>query len=293
VTNSRKAVCFLAILLIASVTPALAQGTYTQIDVPGAYSTAVTGINGAGEIVGTYFDSNGEHGFVLSGGVFTTIDVPNAGTTSAAAINDLDQVVGSDNLGEGFLYDIPTQTFSTIAYPGQGYITFPAAINNAGTIAGTIQLAGPAHLDEGFELSNGIYTRITVPGSQSSFTSGVNNSGEIIGNYLNASGVCCYTFLVIQDKYQRFVVPGIPSAVGVGINDGGTIVGTWFPPSGKPYQAGFLFANGTFQPLRFPHENSTYAAGINNFGEVVGYFVNQNGFSHGFTWMPPADAAKK
>ncbi|HBZ70102.1 MAG TPA: hypothetical protein DEP35_10350 [Deltaproteobacteria bacterium] len=37
--------------------------TYTTVDVPGATGTAVSGINNAGEIVGTYTDGTGFHGF--------------------------------------------------------------------------------------------------------------------------------------------------------------------------------------------------------------------------------------
>jgi uncharacterized repeat protein (TIGR03803 family) len=39
--NPREAVCFLALLLVASAPLALAQGTYTQIDVPNSHGTAI------------------------------------------------------------------------------------------------------------------------------------------------------------------------------------------------------------------------------------------------------------
>jgi len=74
--NPRKAVCILAAFVIAFVPLALGQGTYTQIDVPGATTTVIQGINAAGDVVGSYNDSNGSHGFLLSSGVFTTIDYP-------------------------------------------------------------------------------------------------------------------------------------------------------------------------------------------------------------------------
>jgi probable HAF family extracellular repeat protein len=44
--------------------------TYTTFDDPLATTngTIANGINGLGQIVGTYFNASGEHGFLLSGG---------------------------------------------------------------------------------------------------------------------------------------------------------------------------------------------------------------------------------
>src|SRR5262249_56669907 len=75
-------------------------GTYTTIDDPlGVKGTAATGINDAGQIVGTYRDSaNVPHGFLLSGGLFTTIDDPSAPagfSTTVRDINAAGQIVGT------------------------------------------------------------------------------------------------------------------------------------------------------------------------------------------------------
>jgi hypothetical protein len=43
-----------------------ANATATLIDVPGATSTIVYGINNAGVLVGTYIDASGTHGFMAS-----------------------------------------------------------------------------------------------------------------------------------------------------------------------------------------------------------------------------------
>jgi hypothetical protein len=40
--------------------------TFTPIDVPGAIYTEAYGINPRGQIVGPYFDSTGEHGFLAT-----------------------------------------------------------------------------------------------------------------------------------------------------------------------------------------------------------------------------------
>ena len=64
---------------------------------PGATSTSAAGINNRGEIVGSYTDSSGTHGFIFANGVFTRFDVSfpsiNVTRTAAAGINDLGEIV--------------------------------------------------------------------------------------------------------------------------------------------------------------------------------------------------------
>jgi uncharacterized membrane protein len=86
------------------------KGIFTTIDVPGAVKgTVANGINASGQIVGTYQDSVGFHGFELTTkGIFITIDVPGAiaGTTEAFGINSQGQISGffTDSLGvHGFV----------------------------------------------------------------------------------------------------------------------------------------------------------------------------------------------
>src|SRR3954447_13134218 len=85
-------VAFLVIAPMATGSSANAANfSFTQIDVPGAFSTQAFGINDAGQIVGTFSDSTGtgQHGFLDTGGSFTPIDVPGATIgTFANGIND-------------------------------------------------------------------------------------------------------------------------------------------------------------------------------------------------------------
>ena len=133
--NLSKAPYFVAALMIAFVPLASAQGTYTQIDYPGAVETSCIAINSAGDTVGFFKDTDSNtHGFLLSSGTFTQLDVPGASSTQAFGINDLGQIVGFNGTGS-FSYDIATQTFSpyptmvprllipkaTVAVPGPGW----------------------------------------------------------------------------------------------------------------------------------------------------------------------------
>jgi uncharacterized membrane protein len=164
--KSCKVILWLAVLLLAISPLTIAQGTYTQIDYPGAVQTYAYGIDTAGDVVGSYVDtSNNVHGFFLSAGIFTTLDVPGATGTAATGINDVGQIVGSTNT-DSFLYDVATQTFTQFSSSFANSSTFAFAINNAGTIVGYIivnHTNGPIY---GFELKGTKYAQVAFPKRQ-------------------------------------------------------------------------------------------------------------------------------
>ena len=68
-------------------------GVITTLDVPfpGATDTLLYGISNPGQIVGSYIDSTGTHGFVDVSGAFAPIDAPDTPPgigTFARSIND-------------------------------------------------------------------------------------------------------------------------------------------------------------------------------------------------------------
>jgi probable HAF family extracellular repeat protein len=68
-------------LASASLVQGSAIFTFTQLDVPGAYNgTSASGINDAGQIVGSFGDSTGQHGFLAT---------PNAAPTPEPATDAL------------------------------------------------------------------------------------------------------------------------------------------------------------------------------------------------------------
>ncbi len=126
----------------------------------GSFGTIPTGIDTAGDIVGTYTDTNGaRHSFLLpASGTLVTFDPPGTDTSpcpatglgaiacgsAAIGINDAGQIVGAyidlDGVGHGYLRsangDFTTfndSSAGTAALTGTGAFS----INAAGTIAGT------------------------------------------------------------------------------------------------------------------------------------------------------------
>ena len=285
----RKTIFWLLVFHFASVL-VLAQGTYTQIDVPGAVQTEVFGINTASDIVGNYEVNNATyHGFLLSNGVYTTIDYPGASSSEATGINDVGQIVGAyfgATFG-GFLYDVQSQTFTNIDFPGS-IQTYATAINNAGTIVGFV--SNNQAQTVGFELVGGQFRKVLPHGFNYSNANGINNLGQVVGLGTITGHAKRINFLFTDGKFQQLKIPA-PFALAEGINDAGAIVGGYGTFSEGT--TGFLYQSGTLESLMFPGSANTGATGINNAGEVVGYFIDGAGNTHGITWTPPGDAPKK
>lgn len=119
-------------------------GTITTFEVPGA-TYGINGqvyINNAGEVAGTYGDSNGNtDGFVEHHGTVTTLDGPGAMDTVLDGINNSGEVLGAyldSNFNE---HDFVEKhgSFTNLSLPAGASLFFvPAAINDAGTVAGAI-----------------------------------------------------------------------------------------------------------------------------------------------------------
>jgi len=282
-TSTRRSALMLPTFLIFSSLCTMAQGAYTQIDYPGSIETFVYGIDSSGDIAGWYVQTSGSHqGFFLSQGIFTTISYPDASDTAVLGMNDFGQFVGSTADPDiGFLYDSQNQTFTTIAYPA-AFQTYPTAINNGGKIVGYFD--GTAG-NFGFELVGSTYRLVVPKGESNSTATGITSTSHVDAS-LNRN------FVVSQEKYQGLSIPDVPSAAVAGINPAGTAIVGWYQPSSGIYN-GYSYQNRVLQTLQFPGSTYTVANGVNDAGEVVGYFEDSNFNYHGFTWTPPVNDTKK
>src|ERR1700674_4781057 len=181
-TTFCKTILSIAVLLLAVAPLALAQGTYTQIDYPGASATEALAINATGDVAGFYADeANNYHGFLLSNGVYTSFSYPGSKYTVATGINDLGQIAGyaTEPGTVGFVYDVATQTFS-ILKPTSFRMALPTCINNAGGVGGYATGSGRTL---GFEFISAKYRSIQPPGASNTYLLGIDASGNAVGFY--------------------------------------------------------------------------------------------------------------
>jgi uncharacterized membrane protein len=93
------------------------------------------------------------------------------------------------------------------------------------------------------------YAAINVPGAVATEARGINNNGEIVGFYK--------TTTCTDDDVK---VPSCPVK-------------------------GFKYVNGAFVKLMVPNSTSTAILGVNDLGDLVGFYKKIDGSQHGFIWF--------
>jgi hypothetical protein len=124
----------------------LVTGKFQNISPPNAKSSAATGINGKGDIVGWLSLASGTtEGWLLKDGLFTVFAYPTAAETQAASLDWSDDIAGSfeDAKGNthGFLLTdvLKLQTWTQIDDPTANGATVVTGVNNHHSIVGYYQ----------------------------------------------------------------------------------------------------------------------------------------------------------
>ena len=204
----------------------------------GVGAPSARGINNAGQMVGFYLDSNSQaHGFLYSGGVYTALDDPLAS------------------------HGAP--------YGG----TYVYGINNLGQIVGSYADGTGTH---GFLYSGGTYTTLDDPLATSGTSAyGINDRGQIVGSY----GSHGFLYDLNTGLYTTLDDPSATSGTrAYGINNLGQIAGTYLGDntSGIGFGPhGFLYNlnDRSYSTINNPNNpNQTYLYGINDAGQMVGFF---------------------
>jgi hypothetical protein len=121
----------------------LSTGNFQGIEPPDAKSSAATGINGKGDVVGWLTLSSGTtEGWLLKGGLFTEFAFPAGIQTAATSVDWSDDIVGSyeDSSGNthGFVLTniLTSQDWTRIDDPNANGETVVTSVNNHHTLVG-------------------------------------------------------------------------------------------------------------------------------------------------------------
>jgi probable HAF family extracellular repeat protein len=131
-------------------------------------------------------------------------------------------------------------------------------------------------------LAETLYTFVPIedyPGATNTEARGINQNGQIVGAYMDASGYN-HGFLKDGAKFTSIDFPGSPWTVAHGINNSGLIVGTYTGSDGREH--GFLKNGVKFTTVDYPKAVDTEATGVNNYGQIAGLYRDSNGAYHGF-----------
>jgi uncharacterized membrane protein len=222
------------------------KGRFTSIDPPGSLATFATGINDHGQVVGYYGLAGGKSQSFLRdrSGDITTVEIPGAVTTAPFDINNRGQVVGlygdtkpdasgsvPPNSIHGFVWS--KGSVRKIDVPG-AIGTGAFDINDRGEVVGIYadpKEGDPKGTTHGFRLRKGAFTTIDPPGAidiegtpgfQATAPLGINNRGQVVGQYADAQGL--HAYLLDDGVYRTIDPPAGPGTTAADINDRGQIV---------------------------------------------------------------------
>jgi hypothetical protein len=281
---------------------------FTNFDLPGGGMTNVNGIANTGAVVG--FATTNQLQFTNSvrtpGGITSTLNL--GASDMALGINSAGDVVGL-NQASGTAFFLPVGgAEQTISVPYMATGAF--GINDHGNIVGQYS-SGAA--TPGFFIQNaagnGLITINAPSGANVVNPQGVNDNGLAVGFYLGTDGQDHgFTANLAQASGGAItgsavadpVIPNIPGEPGatfvfsqiLGVNDGNIAVGYYGDSTTS--QHGFLLnlLTGVYTFLDNPSMQfsngveTTQITGINNLGDITGFYSDASGNFHGFTACP-------
>lgn len=226
---------------------------------------------------------------------FTSFDGPgnNGGGTTANGINSVGDVVGfstdaASTLFTNFIRN-PNGSFDILSTEGDP-LAMANGINDARTVVGGLS-SGVA-----FALSGGGLTILpaAAPGTTASQTAfGVNNSGEIVGQFTDNATDATPGYLYRAGVYS-ILNPVVNADVtnAQGVNNEGLVTG--FYSTDGVHQHGFFYNSATQTYTLVPDPNIpnlflTQFLGLNDDGLAVGYYQTADGSQHGFLFNLKSD----
>jgi hypothetical protein len=237
--------------------------SFTPENFPGSVQTQVTGINGRGNTVGFYSPTNNgsdaNFGFYnKTPGSYTA--VVNPLTTSKPAVN---QLLGINNSGiaagfyndvngisHGYTYDTLTGVFTPVVDPSAGVISLTATA--------------------------------------------INNADEVAGFFTDSAGT--HGFLDVGGKFTTlndpgFTFNGLDTTQIFGLNNKGLLVGDAVGPKGLMFGVTFNDVTDKWQNVAAPGGlGTTTFNGVNDAGDIVGFYVNSVGNTIGLLATPTTPA---
>lgn len=172
----------------------------------------------------------------------------------------------------------PTYHYVAINFPGAAS-TEAHGINNFGEIVGFFNI-GVANCQfgstlcrfHGFKLKNKVFTRIDIPGATDTRVLGLNDAGDVVGDYRTSDNNIHGFLLHHTGALQKINQPGSNFTSASGVTNSLTVVGTGI--------TGFRWKNGVFTKVDITNHavggESETINGISNLGVIVGSLFRQD-----------------
>ncbi len=276
-----------AMIFFNGVANAQSRYSITPIGTLEGYGTPyATAINNNGDIVGwaNSYDYAKNAAFVYRDGTLVNIGGLGGSYTQAHDINDSGQVVGFSQTNSGnysaFLYS-NAEPIKSIGVLSGSNSSYAYGINNSGQIIGTsVTRSTNSTTETPFLYANNEMSSLgQILGLNSASGSAINDVGQIVGGAynieMNSFGRPA-AFLWDDSIASQIIFPGGRNGnSATAINNVSQVAG-WLSSSWGGPQA-FLYSNGSVTnigSLLGDLNIQSYAVGLNNHGEVVGYYFD-------------------
>jgi hypothetical protein len=207
--------------------------------------------------------------------VYTTIDAPGAMATFPTSITDNGNVAGvytTSQSGPQYGFVWANGTMTTFAPHDAPKSIGIGGINNHGAVA--FEAAGDRSGVSHAELRHpdGGYMRLPLPAGDVSWSTGINEAGDIVGIYEpSIASQVRAGFLFAKGQVQDVVFPGAALTTPSAIANDGTVIGSYSAGDADGAH-GFTLSNGTFTSFDPPGSTYTIVSSINPHGDIAGTF---------------------
>lgn len=283
--------CLALLLGLCTVSGAHAGPAYSApqaVARPGWASTQLWDINDTRQMVGQSSSDIAFEGFVVANGVYTLVAPAGATSSGATGISDSGVIVGQYTLGDPSIsaprsFILDNGVYSDFDLPGSTDVNLRRISANGRYLSGTVSQAGA--------LVGFVYDRQTAqlarigPLGLGVLVQGISSQGLAVGSTLGSN-----SFSFSFDLGTQTLTPYAGTDLGArprfrDINDSGLITG-WSGVSAFVGRAGdWTF----FDPA--PGMDVALAYGLNNRGDMVGFYVDPDGFTHSFLSSPVPEPA--
>jgi hypothetical protein len=261
------------------------------------------GINNRGQIAGYLGSGAAGHpnkGYVLNlsrnGSWYANENFPHGIQTQVIGINDLGVTVGfwsSQNTASmannNFGFYAWGGHFHSVSFPTRNNASPPVnqllGVNDANVAVGFYTDAKGNNHGYTYSINRHRFRSIKIRGATSVTPSGINNEGDIAGFFTGSGGAVKAFLLRSNGRLTTLAFPHAAMTQAFGVNDSREVVGTYTTGSGSSAKTfGFFWASEfgwkvVNDPLGV---GSTTINGVNNAGDLVGFYTDAAGNTDGF-----------
>jgi YD repeat-containing protein len=169
-------------------------------------------------------------------------------------------------------------------FPGEGNATLPQKISDQQDLVGTVinvYGAGQGFIYK-FRLAK-FSAAFHDPNDTGRLTQGrgINNARHVVGEYLNGSDGTFHGYKLLHPAFVGFDITGTLDTIPLGINNVGDLVGTQILSDGT--QPAFVSLRQRITTFAVPDATATFAYQLNTSNQIIGYYIDPNGITHGYT----------